>query len=110
MDGQAAALALQDRAETVAQQLGMLANPRRLLILCELAGGEKSVGALQQAAGLSQSALSQHLAKMREAGMVATRREAQTIHYRINDPDLERLIGALYEIYCKDLDPPETGG
>ena len=81
----------------------MVANAKRLLILCELAKGERSVGALQQAVDLSQSALSQHLARLREAGMVDTRRESQTIYYRISDPDLSVLMAALYEAFCKDV-------
>lgn len=94
--------ALQDRADHVAGRLALVANARRLLILCELAKGERSVGALQQAAGLGQSALSQHLARLREAGMVDTRRESQTIFYRISDPDLELLMAALYDVFCKE--------
>lgn len=94
--------ALQARADHVASRLALVANANRLLILCELAKGERSVGTLQQAVGLSQSALSQHLARLREAGMVATRRESQTIHYRIDDPDLQVLMTALYEAFCKD--------
>lgn len=92
--------ALEERADYVAERLALVANPKRLLILCQLATGEKSVGALQAAVGLSQSALSQHLARLREAGMVATRREAQTIHYRLDDPELEQLMAALYETFC----------
>ena len=98
-----ASQALQARADQVAGRLALIANANRLLILCELAKGERSVGALQQAVGLSQSALSQHLAKLRGARMVATRRESQTIHYRIIDPDLETLMAALYEAFCKDI-------
>ncbi|MFG6082544.1 ArsR/SmtB family transcription factor [Paracoccus litorisediminis] len=94
--------ALEGRAEFVAERLSMLANAKRLLILCELAKGEMSVGALQTRVGLSQSALSQHLARLREAGMVATRREAQTVYYRIDDPRLEQLMAALYDAYCGD--------
>lgn len=93
---------LQRRADHVAERLALVANAKRLLILCELAKGERSVGALQQAVGLGQSALSQHLAKLREAGMVDTRRESQTIHYRISDPDLLVLMAALYEAFCRD--------
>jgi ArsR family transcriptional regulator len=93
--------ALEERAEYVAERLTLVANAKRLLILCELAKGEVSVGALQARVGLSQSALSQHLAKLREAGMVGTRREAQTIHYRITDPELEVLMSALYEAFCR---------
>ena len=96
------AAALQERAEDVAARLALIANARRLLILCELAKGERSVGALQRAVGLGQSALSQHLARLREAGMVDTRREGQTIHYRLCDPDLEILMDALYKAFCRD--------
>lgn len=94
--------ALQDRAEYVAGRMALAANPRRLMILCQLASGEKSVGALQTAVGLGQSALSQHLARLREAGVVATRREAQTIFYRIADSEIEALMSALYEAFCRE--------
>jgi ArsR family transcriptional regulator len=94
--------ALEDRAAYVADRLALVANPKRLLILCELATGEKSVGALQAKVGLGQSALSQHLARLREAGVVTTRREAQTIHYRIGDPEIETLMSALYDAFCRE--------
>ncbi|CUH35067.1 Biofilm growth-associated repressor [Jannaschia seosinensis] len=94
--------ALQERADSVAARLSLLANAKRLLILCELAKGERSVGALQAAVDLSQSALSQHLARLREADMVATRRVAQTIYYRLGDPETEALMTALYDIFCKE--------
>lgn len=94
--------ALEERAAYVAERLSLVANPKRLLILCELVKGETSVGALQARVGLSQSALSQHLARLREAAMVATRREAQTIYYRIADPELEVLMAALYEAFCRE--------
>ena len=94
--------ALEGRADYVAERLALLANAKRLLILCELAKGERSVGALQASVGLSQSALSQHLAKLREARMVDTRRESQTIHYRIADPDVETLMAALYDTFCRE--------
>ena len=80
----------------------MTANPRRLMILCRLAEGEASVGDLQRFVGLSQSALSQHLARLRGAGMVATRREAQTIYYRLADADTRALMVALYQIFCAE--------
>ena len=101
MDVDASAVALRERADHVAGRLALVANAKRLLILCELVKAERSVGSLQSAVGLSQSALSQHLAKLREAGMVATRRESQTIYYRISDPDLKILMAALYEVFCK---------
>ena len=93
--------ALEKRADHVAGRLSLLSNARRLLILCQLADGEMSVGALQSSLGLSQSALSQHLSKLRTAGMVATRREAQTIHYRIAEAEVQALMAALYETFCK---------
>lgn len=102
MDVGASVAALRRNADQVASRLALVANAKRLLILCELVKGERSVGSLQAAIGLSQSALSQHLAKLREADMVATRREGQTIFYRIVDPDLEALMAALYDAFCKD--------
>jgi len=84
-----------------AQLLKLLANESRLLILCQLAmTREMSVGDLADAVDLSQSALSQHLAKMREDGLLATRREAQTVFYRILDPNAARLLALLKNIYC----------
>lgn len=91
---------LQARAADVAEQLAMLSNANRLMVLCHLVEGEQSVGALQGQLALSQSALSQHLARLRDAGMVATRRERQSIFYRIADPRLHDMIDALYRIYC----------
>ncbi len=94
--------ALEAKADLVAARLALVANAKRLLILCELSKGERSVGALQEAVGLGQSALSQHLAKLREAGIVATRREAQTIFYSLCDPQTEALMSSLYEAFCKE--------
>jgi ArsR family transcriptional regulator, virulence genes transcriptional regulator len=89
------------QAGEAARLLKLLANENRLLILCRLvAEREMSVGALAEAVRLSQSALSQHLAKMRDEGLVATRREAQTVHYRIADPDARRILALLKNIYC----------
>jgi DNA-binding transcriptional ArsR family regulator len=87
-------------ALAAARLLRTLGNERRLMILCQLADGERSVGALQPAVGLSQSALSQHLAVLREEGVVATRREGQTIWYSIADPAALKVVAALAEIYC----------
>lgn len=81
--------------------LSLLANPNRLRILCELLDGERSVSALEAVVGLSQSALSQHLAKLREGGIVTTRREAQTIYYSIADKRAERVLAVLADIFCK---------
>ncbi len=96
---------LEASAEEAARMLRLLANEKRLLMLCHLVGaGEMNVGALADAVGLSQSALSQHLARLREEGLVATRREAQTIHYRLADPKAARLLALLRDIYC----PPDA--
>ena len=95
------ARALQAKAGKVASLLAALANDRRLLILCKLVeSGEATVGALAEDVGLSQSALSQHLARMREEGIVAFRREAQTIWYRVADPRVETLFATLHRLYC----------
>jgi DNA-binding transcriptional ArsR family regulator len=80
--------------------LKALANSHRLMILCELKDGERSVSALEQVVPLTQSALSQHLAKLREGGIVATRREAQTIYYSLSDARVSRLIEVLHELFC----------
>jgi ArsR family transcriptional regulator, virulence genes transcriptional regulator len=94
---------LEEKAAEVAGVLRMLANEKRLLILCHLAKeGEISVTPLAELVGLSQSALSQHLARLREDGFVATRRESQVLHYRISDARVGQLLGALYEIYCAE--------
>lgn len=90
---------LENRAGEAAKLLKLLANQQRLTILCRLSGGEMSVTQLGQYVDLRQSALSQHLAKMRADGLVETRREAQTIYYRLSDPIAERLIGVLCELY-----------
>jgi ArsR family transcriptional regulator len=91
---------LQASAAAAAKLLRALANEHRLLILCHLAQGESSVGQLQSVVGLSQSALSQHLAVLREEGLVATRRESQTIWYRIDDPAALRVVQTLADIFC----------
>jgi ArsR family transcriptional regulator len=91
---------LQGRAVQAARLLRALGNERRLMILCQLVEGERAVGHLADLLGLSQSALSQHLAVLREEALVATRREAQTIWYRIADPGVLRVVAALAEIFC----------
>ena len=88
------------KAGEAAALLKALGHEARLMVLCQLLDGEHSAGALQDAAGLSQSALSQHLARLREEDLVATRREAQTIYYRLKDPNVTRLLDALAAIYC----------
>ena len=94
-------LDLEERAGEVATVLRALANERRLMILCRLvADGEANVTTLVEAVGLSQSALSQHLAKMRDEGIVTFRRESQTLWYRIADPRIEQLLGMLHAVFC----------
>ena len=90
----------EDSAGRAASLLRTLANERRLMILCQLVEGELSVGALQPRVGLSQSALSQHLALLREEGVVATRREGQSIFYRVADPAALRVLQTLAELFC----------
>lgn len=81
--------------------LKAMANPKRLSILCRLGESEVSVNELCAEVGLSQSALSQHLAKLREQGVVATRREHQTIFYRLDSPEILKLIQTLRKLYCE---------
>jgi DNA-binding transcriptional ArsR family regulator len=90
---------LQDCVQPAARLLKLMASEQRLLLLCRLMDGEASVSALAEHAALAQSATSQHLAKMRAEGLVATRRDGQTIHYRIADPNAARILAALSEIY-----------
>jgi len=89
-----------DKAAQAADLLKNLANEKRLVILCELLNGERSVGELEKTVGLSQSALSQHLAKLRHNNLVKTRRESQVIFYSVSDPNVARLLTVLHEIYC----------
>jgi ArsR family transcriptional regulator, virulence genes transcriptional regulator len=93
--------AMSRKSDEAADLLRAMAHGARLRVLCELAGGEKSAGELVEASGLGQSALSQHLARLREDGLVTTRREAQTIYYSLADDRVRRLIDLLYELYCR---------
>lgn len=81
--------------------LKTMANPTRLMVLCQIAHGEKSVGELGEAVGLSQSALSQHLAVLRAGRVVTTRRVGQTIFYSLTSPEAVSVMGTLYEIFCR---------
>jgi DNA-binding transcriptional ArsR family regulator len=91
---------LEEKAEQASALLKAMSNQSRLLILCQLNEGEKSVGELERIVGLSQSALSQHLARLRRDKLVQTRREAQTIYYSLNGDDALRVIETLYGLYC----------
>lgn len=95
---------MQQRVAEATAMLRMLANDGRLLLLCVLLSeGEAPVGRLVERVGLSQPAMSRHLAKLRADRLVATRRDGTTIHYRIADEHVARIITALKEIYCADL-------
>mgnify|MGYP003629781757 CR=1 FL=1 len=88
-------------AHEAEQLLKMLANSNRLMILCSLVAGELSVSELNERVPLSQSALSQHLATLRHAGAVATRREAQAIYYRLDDARVSLVIETLHRLFCQ---------
>lgn len=95
---------LTKQAGEAAQLLKLLGNESRLLILCFLAvRGEMTVGELVDVVKLSQSALSQHLARLRDDGLVTFRRESQTLHYRVCDERALRLLAVLKEIFCGDI-------
>lgn len=92
---------MQQGAARAAALLRAVGNEHRLLVLCLLIEqGEASVGTLLEQVSLSQSALSQHLARMRDEGLVTFRRDAQTLYYRIADPVAEKLVAALKDIFC----------
>jgi DNA-binding transcriptional ArsR family regulator len=94
---------MERNAAEAAAMLRLLANERRLLLLCMLiADGEAHVGRLAERVNLSQPAVSQHLAKLREDGLVATRRTGTTIHYRIADPRVARVIAVLRDVFCRE--------
>jgi ArsR family transcriptional regulator, virulence genes transcriptional regulator len=90
---------LEARAGDAAELMKLLANDQRLIILCRLSEGELSVSELGQHVSLAQSALSQHLAKLRAHGIVATRRDGQNIYYRLANPTAYKLVGALCDLY-----------
>jgi ArsR family transcriptional regulator, virulence genes transcriptional regulator len=93
-------------AETAAALLRAMGSKSRLLVLCNLVGGERSVGELQRIVGLSQSALSQHLAVLRRTKLVETRRSTQTIYYRLAGGAASAVLKTLHGIYCA----PSAGG
>jgi DNA-binding transcriptional ArsR family regulator len=92
--------AMHENVDEATRVLKMLANGQRLRVLCLLVDEELSVGQINQRIDLSQSALSQHLAKLREEGLVTTRRESQTIFYKLSSGPAQRLISSLHDIYC----------
>lgn len=92
--------AMREHASAAATLMKALGNESRLMILCLLAEGERSVGEINDTVALSQSALSQQLGRLREQGLVATRREAQTIYYSLAPGPADRVIQLLHDIYC----------
>src|SRR5210317_416545 len=88
-----------DRASALMKTLG---HRDRLMILCHLADGEKSVGQIADLLEISQSPLSQHLSRMRKEGLVNTRREAQTIYYSLKSGEASRIVEVLYELFCEN--------
>jgi len=95
-------IALQQNVCEAAQLMKALSNPHRLAILCRLLEGEKSVGQLVALIGLSQSALSQHLARLRRDRLVRTRRVAQTIYYELDGAHARIVLDTLHQLYCRD--------
>ena len=101
---------LERDAEQTCSILRAVGNPHRLLILCRLSAREHSVSELESAVGLSQSALSQHLARLRKDNLVITRRAAQTIYYSLENTRIESLLRALNTVLCSDArDKIENG-
>jgi ArsR family transcriptional regulator, virulence genes transcriptional regulator len=93
---------MQLHATDAANLLKALANENRLMILCTLMSSEMSVGELNEKVPLSQSALSQHLAGLREAGLVSTRKESQVVFYRLCGNEASQIIKVLHTIYCSN--------
>lgn len=91
---------LEENARRASILLKAMSNQHRLMILCQIANDEKSVGELEKIIGLSQSALSQHLARLRRDNLVQTRRDAQTIYYSLKGEEASTIIATLYDLYC----------
>ncbi len=93
-------IALEERAEEASRLLTAMGNPKRLMVLCNMLDGERSVGELADIAGLSSAALSQHLGKMRALSLVKTRREGQTIYYSLASREALAMLETLYRLFC----------
>jgi DNA-binding transcriptional ArsR family regulator len=92
--------AFEKRAEEASSLLTAMANAKRLVVLCNLLEGEKTVGHLAEIVGLTVPAASQHLAKMRGLGLVKRRRDGQQVYYRLASPKVEQILETLYQLYC----------
>lgn len=97
---QAVSGGLAEKAEEASRLLTAMANTKRLMVMCNLLEGEKSVGELAELVGLSQAALSQHLGKMRALNLVATRRDGQTIYYGLASQQVRDILETLYRLFC----------
>ena len=91
---------MHQHADEAVAVLKAMASHNRLLLLCQLVQGERSVGALAQSLELAQSVVSQHLSLLRRDGVVSARREAQTIYYQLTSGPTKRIISELHDIYC----------
>ena len=101
--------AFEASAEKASRLLTAMANSKRLIVMCNLLEGEKSVGQLAEIVGLSVAALSQHLGKMRAYDLVRTRRDGQTIYYSLASKEVEEVLRTLYELYCGPGEAVKTG-
>lgn len=93
---------MQESAQKASDMMKLLGHPHRLMVLCELKLGEKSVGELSKKINIGQSPLSQHLARMRHEGVVTTRRDAQAVYYSLNPGNASKLVELIYDLYCGD--------
>lgn len=91
---------MQSAADQASALMKTLGHSGRLMVLCQLASGEKSVGELSELLDMQQSPLSQHLSRMRTEGLVTTRRDAQTIYYSLSSGEASKIIEVLYGLYC----------
>jgi ArsR family transcriptional regulator, virulence genes transcriptional regulator len=101
---------MQAQAEQAAELLKALSNPQRLRVMCLLIDGERTVGEINAEVELSQSALSQHLAVLRDGGWVQTRRESQSVYYSVADGPVHKIIQTLHDIYCPTPDTADGDG
>lgn len=92
---------MQQNAQAASQLLKTLANPNRLMVLCNIVNQERTVGELEKLIGLGQSALSQQLSRLRHEGIVECRREGQNAYYSLKDERARCVLEVLYDIYCK---------
>jgi DNA-binding transcriptional ArsR family regulator len=93
---------MQARVGEASDFLKKLCNPQRLMLVCSLVEGERSVRELEDLLGIRQPALSQQLAELREAGLIAGRKEGRIVHYRLADPRVTRFVTTMHELFCED--------